>query len=152
MRKMCILLLLLFAAGCEDGWFDKDDDTIVYDTPILQSEAPDDNGDSDKDARLSKLTVDEDAIIHGNLDPSFSSSKTSYIYEAQAVSDVTFDVTPTAEQSGATITVDGNPVNSGDTESIVVQAGDIDTVDIVITAKDGVTTKTYTVEMTVIIP
>ena len=57
-------------------------------------------------------------------------------------------ITPTADQANATITVDGNVVASGSATPVALSIGS-NTVNIVVTAQDGVNQNTYTVTFNV---
>lgn len=94
------------------------------------------------DATLSGLSVSS-----GSLTPSFSSGTTSYTQSVtNGISSIT--VTPTASQTGASITVNGSPVGSGTASgSINLNVGS-NTITIVVTASDSSTTKTYTITIT----
>ena len=86
-------------------------------------------------------------ISSGTLSPQFSSSDITYTASVDnSVTQVT--VTPTASDSSATITVNGNTVTSG-TGHIVIGliAGEPNTVTVIVTAQDS-TTKTYTITLT----
>ena len=89
-------------------------------------------------ANLSNLLVSA-----GTLNPDFSPTITDYtVTVANSVDTITF--TPTAADSAATITVNGESVASGQpSSSISLSVGD-NPIDIVVTAGD-LTTKTYTV-------
>jgi len=82
----------------------------------------------------------------GTLDPAFVSTTTSYV---DSVSNTTRQITltPTVTDSTATVTVNGKPVVSGtpsDQIPLVVGSNIITTI---VTAQDGVTTDTYTVNV-----
>jgi len=93
-------------------------------------------------AGLSGLTLSAGTIL-----PAFATATTVYtVSELFAASSVT--VTPTAIDPGATITVNGALVNSGTASApipLIVGSNKITTV---VTAHNGVTTKTYTVTAT----
>ena len=84
------------------------------------------------------------AVSHGVLTPAFSSSTTSYTDSiASAISSMT--VTPTAANTGATITVNGSAVTSGAaSQAINLNTGN-NTITIVVTSSSGANTKTYTI-------
>ncbi len=84
------------------------------------------------------------AVSHGVLTPTFSSSTTSYTDSiASAISSMT--VTPTAANTGATITVNGSAVASGTaSQAINLNTGN-NTITIVVTSSSGANTKTYTI-------
>lgn len=94
-------------------------------------------------ANLASLVLSE-----GTLDPSFASATESYTASTgSAVSSLT--VTPTRENAGATITVNGNPVISGEASAAIpLDFGSGNIITVVVTAQDLVTTKTYTVDVT----
>ncbi len=99
-------------------------------------------GPASNDATLSDLVISQ-----GTLSPVFSSSTTSYTVDV--LNDVTsLTVTPTANQANATITVNGEAVNSGETSSLItLNVGD-NTVLTVTLAQDESTTRTYTITVT----
>jgi hypothetical protein len=83
----------------------------------------------------------------GALSPPFASGTTSY--SANIVSNTnTMTVTPTVADATATVKVNGVTVASGnDSGPITLNTGS-NVITIVVTAQDGVTTKTYTVNVT----
>ncbi|GGH06936.1 hypothetical protein GCM10007352_11370 [Mucilaginibacter phyllosphaerae] len=97
---------------------------------------------SSNDATLSGLSLSS-----GTLNPSFSGSVISY--SAGVTNSVTsITVTPTLNQSGATVKVNGSTVASGSASgNISLNAGD-NVITTVVTAQDGTTTKTYTITVT----
>ncbi len=108
--------------------------TVVV-TRLEQEETP----SVSTDANLSKITLSE-----GTLSPTFDSSITSYT--ALVFSD-SISITPKANNSNSTITVNGTAVNSGFAESINLILG-ANTITIVVTAQDGKATITYKVVVT----
>ena len=94
-------------------------------------------------ATLSALTISA-----GTLDPVFAAATTSYtVTVPNRVNAVT--VTPTAARTGASITVNTRPVNSGSASAVIpLTAGTPEDIAIAVTAADRVTTKTYTVTVT----
>ena len=99
------------------------------------------------DATLSALSLSS-----GNLNPVFASATITYIASVtNATTSIT--VTPTRNQANANIQVRVNggvysPVTSGNASgSLSLNVGD-NTVNILVTAQDGSTTKTYTVTIT----
>jgi len=91
------------------------------------------------DASLSAL-----AISVGTLTPSFLASRASYV---AAVSSESIEVTPTVNNSSASVTVNGTDVTSGSSSSIALNVG-TNAISIVVTASDESTTKTYTIIVT----
>jgi uncharacterized repeat protein (TIGR02543 family) len=92
-------------------------------------------------ATLSNLT-----ICTGTLTPVFASATTAYT--DNVANDASYvDVTPTATDSNATITVNGTKVASGSAYGASLKVG-VNTIIIVVTAQDGTTTKTYSVKIT----
>ncbi|WKY48993.1 cadherin-like beta sandwich domain-containing protein [Eubacteriaceae bacterium ES3] len=91
----------------------------------------------DSDATLSGLTLSE-----GTLSPAFAKTTTAYTATVENAVD-SLTVTPTSTDSGTDVTVNGNdasvPVN--------LSVG-TNTITVVVTGSDGVTTRTYTIEVT----
>ncbi|MEK4508269.1 cadherin-like beta sandwich domain-containing protein [Paenibacillus sp. FSL K6-2524] len=82
----------------------------------------------------------------GTLSPAFSMATTSYA--ANVGNEVTsVDVTPTAADAEATMTVNGSAIASGQAQAMALNVGD-NTVMVQVTAKDGITKKSYTVTVT----
>jgi len=91
------------------------------------------------DPRLSALS-----LSYGALDPSFTANVTEYTVEVPFLV-TNLRVTAVAAAPGASITVDGVAVTSGsESQPLDLPEGDT-TIDIEVTAVDGVTTKTYAV-------
>jgi gliding motility-associated-like protein len=92
-----------------------------------------------KDAMLANLT-----ISNGTLIPGFSSG--IFTYNA-TIANFTSSITivPTTDNPNATITVNGNPATSGVRTSSIPMSVGANTLTIVATAQDGVTTQTYTI-------
>ena len=95
------------------------------------------------DATLSAL-----ALSSGRLAPNFSASTTTYTASiSSSIASIT--VTPTVNQAGATITVDGATVASGAASSAVaLTAGVAKAIVVVVTAENGSTTQTYRITAT----
>ncbi len=92
-----------------------------------------------ENANLSNLNISS-----GILNPSFDPGTTNYtVSENESVASV--NLTPTASEQGATILVNGTAVTSGSPSANIPLAIGQNTATIVVTAEDGVTTKTYTV-------
>ncbi|MDG1745195.1 MAG: cadherin-like beta sandwich domain-containing protein, partial [Planktomarina sp.] len=89
------------------------------------------------DATLSALTLSS-----GSLSPSFASGTLAYT-AAVANSTSSLLVTPTTNDANATVTVNGNPA----TTPVPLTVG-ANTVTILVTAQDGVTTQSYTLAVT----
>ena len=97
---------------------------------------------SSSSADLSNLVLSS-----GTLNPAFTSATTSYAASvANGVTSIT--VTPTAADPGATIQVNGATVASGSASGGISLNLGANTIMTVVTAADGVTTKTYTVIVT----
>ncbi|MDO3624657.1 cadherin-like beta sandwich domain-containing protein [Mucilaginibacter sp. BT774] len=82
----------------------------------------------------------------GSLDPSFVSTTTSY---ADSVSNATkyITLTPTVTDTTATIAVNGKPVASGAPSAQIPLVVGSNIITTVVTAQDGITTDTYTVNV-----
>ena len=98
---------------------------------------------TDADASLSALTISA-----GELRPAFDPATTAYdVAVADSVATVT--ITPTANEDVATITVNGDDVDSGAaSDAITLTSGTAVPVTVVVTAGDGSTVRTYTVMVT----
>ncbi len=93
-------------------------------------------------ADLSNLSVSS-----GTISPAFASGTTGYT--ASVINTVTsLTVTPTTSDATATITVNGTAVTSGSASGAISLNTGPNTITTVVTAQDGVTTKTYTVTVT----
>jgi len=91
------------------------------------------------DATLSSL------VINGaNLSPPFSSGVISY---TDTVNVASISLTPTVNQPNATVTVNGIAVPSGQSTPVNLALG-VNTITTIVTAQDGITTKTYTLNIT----
>jgi alpha-tubulin suppressor-like RCC1 family protein len=93
-------------------------------------------------AGLTDLTVDR-----GTLSPAFSGNTTSYTV-AVPYATSSLAVTPVVEQAAATVKVNGAGVTSGTASGPLDLIVGNNPVAIMVTAADGVTTKTYTVTVT----
>jgi tRNA threonylcarbamoyladenosine modification (KEOPS) complex Pcc1 subunit len=92
------------------------------------------------DATLSNLVPN-----YGSLSPSFDSSTTNYSINLP-YSNTTINFTPTANDSSySALTVDGNNTTSGFASSNISLSVGNNNIDIVVTAEDGSTQKTYTI-------
>ena len=83
----------------------------------------------------------------GALSPAFGSNVTSYSISLARTA-VGFRLTPVASQSGATITVNGAPALSGSATGLSPLVDGANIFNVLVTAPDGVTTKTYAVTVT----
>ena len=94
-------------------------------------------------------TVDLSSLMlsSGTLTPQFASGTTTY---AATVASCAMSITakPTAVDANATITVNGTPVASGHASGAIALNLGANTITTVVTARDGVMTKTYTVTVT----
>lgn len=85
-------------------------------------------------------------LTAGFLEPFFAPGTTDYKavvpLEADGVA-----VIPTTTDSSATVKVQGEIVASGSESSEIILANGANTIDVVVTAQDGVTTKTYTINI-----
>jgi hypothetical protein len=84
----------------------------------------------------------------GTLTPAFASG--TRIYSATLLdAPVSVKVTPTVVNSGATVTVNGTAVASGAASGAIGLDFGFNVITTVVTAEDGITTKTYTITLTV---
>ncbi|WP_080834903.1 cadherin-like beta sandwich domain-containing protein [Cohnella massiliensis] len=104
-------------------------------------------GPPGSDADLSGLTLSS-----GTLTPNFEPGRTSYSASVGHLVD-RITVTPTVSDTKATVTVNGVAAASGEpSEDIPLSAGSGNTIAIEVTAEDGTSTRTYTVEVTRAVP
>ena len=82
----------------------------------------------------------------GSLDPAFVSTTNNYV-DSVSNAAKTITLTPTATDINSTITVNGKPVVSGTPSDQIPLAVGPNIITTVVTAQDGVTTKTYTVNV-----
>ena len=93
------------------------------------------------DADLSAL-----AISAGALDPAFDPATTAY--SATVGNEVSsIDVTATLSDPLATLTIEGTPADSGVAEAVPLVVG-ANTIDVVVTAENGVSEQTYSIVVT----
>ncbi|MDB5231500.1 MAG: cytochrome c, 20 heme-binding site, partial [Chitinophagaceae bacterium] len=103
---------------------------------VTITRAPSSNAD------LSSLVINS-----ATLSPTFSASAANYTSSVpNGTSSVT--VTPIISATGSTIKINGNTVASGTASSGIVLTEGVNTITTVVTAPDGTTTKTYTVQIT----
>lgn len=94
------------------------------------------------DAKLSGLNLNQ-----GTLSPTFTSGTTSYTASVgNSVTSLT--LTPTTDQGNAMVTVNGSPVSSGSASSSIPLNVGRNTISVIVTAQDGTTTETYTLDVT----
>ncbi|PYI51516.1 cadherin-like beta sandwich domain-containing protein [Paenibacillus flagellatus] len=111
--------------------------TKTYTVTVIRAKSPLFNAD------LKGLTLSGGAALH----PTFAAETTSYTSSVPHAVD-SIAVTPTLAQPAAAMTVNGKKVLSGDASSLIPLNVGGNTITIVVTAADGVTTKTYTVTVT----
>jgi len=86
-------------------------------------------------------------LSNGALTPAFASGTTSYTASvANSISSAT--ITPTTSVATATVKVNGTAVTSGTASSAIPLSFGPNIITIIVTAQDGVTTKTYMLTMT----
>lgn len=83
------------------------------------------------------------SVSVGTLAPGFNSDTTVYSIDAGTASTISF--TATLDDSNASFTIDGNSATSGAPSAAISLNIGANPIDIVVTAEDGSTTKTYTV-------
>ena len=92
-------------------------------------------------ADLSSLTVST-----GTLTPVFAVDTTFYAVSVGSLQ-ASITVTPTAADAVATITVNGTAVASGAASAPVLLSSTVTAITVVVTASDGLTTKTYSIDV-----
>lgn len=86
------------------------------------------------------------AVSGATLTPDFSSDVTTYSTSVPNTT-TSLTVTPGAVEAGSTITVNGTPLASGATSGAIQLDVGSNTITVVVTAPDGVTTRSYTVDV-----
>jgi trimeric autotransporter adhesin len=87
------------------------------------------------------------ALSAGQLDPVFASATTDYTANvANAVTAIS--LTPTVTTEGSTVLVNGNPVASGASSPPIPLLVGGNTIEVVVTNPDGLTTRLYTIQVT----
>jgi len=94
------------------------------------------------DATLSNLTISQ-----GTLTPEFNAENANYT-DSVTNNITSCTVTPTVNQSNATVTVNGTGVTSGSPSGAISLNVGANTITVVVTAQDGETKDTYTVTVT----
>ncbi|RJS60688.1 InlB B-repeat-containing protein [Bacillus sp. PK3_68] len=94
-----------------------------------------------KNADLSNILVS-----NGTLSPVFSSGTTNYTVNV-ANSLTSINIMPTVAHSKAAITINGSNATSGNAKNIPLHVGE-NTITVIVTAEDGISTKTYSVTVT----
>ncbi len=97
--------------------------------------------DPSNNAKLSGLTTTPNSI-----DPVFDPDITRYNAGSVLYPTNSFTVTATAADVAATITINGTPVSSGNPHTVGLNEG-FNSISVVVTAQDGVTTNTYTISV-----
>ena len=87
------------------------------------------------------------SLSSGTLSPAFSGGTTSYT-SAVANSVSSIKVTPKTTDTTATVKVNGVPTASGTASTSISLVVGIITINVLVTAQDGTTTKAYTVKVT----
>lgn len=122
-------------SGATGGTFTAGNYTIGYVSGTLQV-TPSTN------ANLSSIIISS-----GTLSPSYTSATTSYTVAVGNLFD-TFTVTPTVDVPGTTVKVNGAPVTSGAASGAIPLNVGSNSIPVTVTAQDGITIKTYTINVT----
>lgn len=102
----------------------------------------------DPDPAQANADLDSLTLSVGSLDQIFQPNLLAYT-STQAYPVANLTVTPTAASSGATITINGATVASGNASpSIAITAGDVTTISIAVTSADASNTRAYTLAVT----
>ena len=94
------------------------------------------------DASLSNLSISA-----GALDQAFQSTTLNYT-SSVAFSSASTTATATTTDANATLTINGVAVTSGSPSAAIALAAGVNTITVVVTAEDGLTTQTYTIDVT----
>lgn len=124
------------ARGATVGGYCNGSSGLIEQTTVFSFPAPSAN------ANLDNLVLST-----GTLTPAFDAGTTSYAASVP-FGNSSLTVTPTAAHPAATITVNGNPVASGSPSGSIALSVGANVITTLVTAQNGVTTKTYTVTVT----
>jgi FG-GAP repeat protein/cadherin-like protein len=138
---LLVFTLLLIAVACSD-----DDDSTVSVITIGDT-STDTSTDTSADTQSGDAGLASLTLSSGSLNETFASGTTSYTADL-GVSVQSLQVIPTASNGGASISVNGSTVTSGSASGDLVQNLGGNTVTILVTAEDEVTTQTYTLTAT----
>ncbi|MBS7528330.1 InlB B-repeat-containing protein [Fusibacter paucivorans] len=114
------------------------------------------NGIDKKTYMLTVINKDDTAVLKtltlGNETKTPSAQQNQVNYQLANTTNNSIDVTPTAlSERIQQITINGTVVNSGDVTNVPLAMGN-NTITIIVTAEDGATTATYTVEIARVAP
>ncbi len=98
-------------------------------------------------APSANATLSNIALSIGTLSPTFASNTTSYTTSVSGAIDA-ITLTPTTTDPGATVKVNGTTVTSGTASQPIPLSLGQNVITTIVTANDGVTTKTYTLTVT----
>jgi sugar lactone lactonase YvrE len=140
-----------------DGLIFNEATGVISGTPIMASAAKDytitaynSGGGTASVVNISVLAntnLTNLAVSKGTLDPEFDSATTSYAVSVPyIVSSLVF--TPTVADANATVTVNGVTTASGTVSATVLLGEDVTNIPVIVTGRDNVTTKQYTVAVT----
>jgi len=104
-------------------------------------------GSSSGDVTSCDVTLADLVLSAGSMDQAFQSTQCVYTASVGFLMTAT-TVTPTTSDATSTVTVNGVDVASGDTSTAIPLAVGKNTLTVIVTADDGVTTGTYTVTVT----
>jgi hypothetical protein len=128
LQLLLITLLLVFVSGCGGGGGSSSGNNPP---PVMVS----------TNADLSELSLSATP-----LDQTFQASQLSYTALVPFLSHAT-TVRPTADDTGAIITVNGAAVASGSASELIALSEGLNNITVLVTAEDNTTKNTYTVEV-----
>jgi len=106
--------------------------TVTYSISILAA----------NNANLSALTISQ-----GTLTPSFASTVTSYT-DVVGNNITSLTITPTTSDTNATVKINGTPVTPGVSSSPINLSTGSNSLNVLVTAQDGITTRDYVINVT----
>jgi hypothetical protein len=128
-----LILLIAVLSGCGGGGGGSSSGSASPSTPVVAS----------SNAFLSDLTLSD-----AESDQTFQSSQFSYTASVNFLTQST-TVTLATEDAKATVTVNNEAVVSGDASEPIALSEGLNTITVVVTAEDEITTNTYTIEVAV---
>ncbi len=130
--RYLLILLIAVLSGCGGGGGGSSDNSSPPTTPVSLS----------SNADLFELT-----LSNANLEQTFQTSQLRYTASVNFLTDST-SVTPSTDDPNASVSVNETAVVSGESSDPIALSEGANNISVVVTAEDGTTTNTYSVEVT----
>lgn len=145
---LSIVVLSLFIS-CETNDSDSSEamSLMMLGGTNIQTQQPNKEGEEPIEEKSTNANLDSLITSHGDLFPDFVKTVTNYTTSI-AFETTSITITPTADDTNATITVDGTLVNSGQVSDPINLIIGQNNIEIEVTAEDLTTQKTYIIVAT----